>query len=645
MKRASSRLGSQALTLSLLSSMVLLAACGGGGKDEPAAAAPAAVPSGPVETPQVPDPKVSDLTAADEPYIVAVSSVEPNPKFDSTPPTYQISILDGKLYDADDTSGVVLHKIALTMPPKQKWLTINTIERSLKDAEYPDPLAKPVNGKTPMLLGKQIVEVNKGANQLYYILPTTQTDPKDPKVTLVQGTVHFLDLTRRQAPKFESKQVSNLTTACELVDSYPLKLNGSATALLVTTGGPDQNCSTTADNTRVLITSADDETVSARTLLLPNAKLIKRLYQNGELAGVLMQEAIPNTTPARAKLTMLSATQDDVLLSPVKFPTADPAVTFTDFPNTGLLGSEWLGNVAGSDSGEGYLRLQGSLNSQIYRFVWSAADKSATLKFMQQLPGVEASISSLNDMGFTYFSFNNVVYRGPIAGTDKFEQLYNLGSLSKQGFDTTIPPVPRYQTASHIVFTQGEPAVAAWAVTKTKTSGTAYKLFQSTGLNPVQLVGQRGKTLVVLGKDSFDTIGMGVATLEIERAPDGLSFAQVHNIELTTPIWSNTVVDGVGNIDNLIVRAKGGGAYNTVDLVNMKYGISLGGIDGDQADSVKVVPSQRSLSSLNNRFDVTMELYGNLLTRQSPWLFNVNVPNSLKQIDTWAAKADEAAAK
>ena len=34
------------------------------------------MPSGPVETPQVPDPTLADVTAADEPYLVAVSSVE-----------------------------------------------------------------------------------------------------------------------------------------------------------------------------------------------------------------------------------------------------------------------------------------------------------------------------------------------------------------------------------------------------------------------------------------------------------------------------------------------------------------------------------------------------------------------------------------
>ena len=56
----------------------------------------------------------------------------------------------------------------------------------------------------------------------------------------------------------------------------------------------------------------------------------------------------------------------------------------------------------------------------------------------------------------------------------------------------------------------------------------------------------------------FDNAGMGVATLDIQRAAkDGnITFAQVHNIALTTPIWTATRINGQAGIDTLIVRAR-----------------------------------------------------------------------------------------
>lgn len=612
MKRASSRLGSQALTLSLLSSMVLLAACGGGGKDTPAAAAPAQVPSGPVETPKVPDPTISDLTAADEPYIVAVSSIEHDQSVDPIAPAYQINILDGKTQS-------VVYKISFDTPLAQKWLTVNKVERAFK--ELPDP---DTAGAT--LPGKFLVETDKGPAHLYFIQA---------------GTVQHIDLSRRTEakPSITSNQVSSLTDACSLVDSYALNQTGSASALTLVTAGPDKDCNKTADNVRVVISSDDDASTAPRTQFAPTAKLLKRIYNAGILSGVLVQEAVPDTV--KSKLTMLSPLQDKALLSPVELPTGDTVTPFfSSFPSTTPLGAEWLADSPGKDTGEGYLRLQGPTKSQLFKLIWDNAKQAFAITLEQSFstPTPVASVKSLNDGAYTYFSVNNIAYRGPVAGSKPFELIYNLGNVALESKTTGL--TPRYQTKTHVVYTQGEPATSGWAVPK--TPGSVYKVFQSAPQlgAPIQVIGQRGNTLVVLGKDSFDNLGMGVATLNIQ-APvgDNLTFAQVHNIQLTAPVWSATRINGQLGVDTLVVQAAGGGAYNTVDLSAMKFGISLGEVDSDLADSTKVVASQHGLSTMNQAFDVTMELFGKIVTRRDPWLFNLGVKDSLKKIDTWAEEA------
>ena len=130
-----------------------------------------------------------------------------------------------------------------------------------------------------------------------------------------------------------------------------------------------------------------------------------------------------------------------------------------------------------------------------------------------------------------------------------------------------------------------------------------------------------------------NTINIGSADGE------NLTFAQVHNIELIAPAWTPTRINGQAGVDTLVVRAKGGGAYSTVDLGSMKFGISLGEVDADLADSVTVTANQSGLASMNNKFDVTMELFGKVVTRKDPWLFNLGVKDSLKKIDTWAEEA------
>lgn len=624
MKRASTRLGQQTLTLSLLSSLVLLAACGGGGKDEPAAAAPAAVPSGPVETPQVPDPTLADVTAADEPYLVAVSSVEYKQDVEAKAPTFQLNILDGK-------TQTVLHKIAFGKPLTQQWLTVNKIERAFKELADPDNVAA-------NLPGKFVVETDKGPAHLYFIQ---------------EGVVRHIDLSRRAEakPVITSTQVSNIADACTLVesDSYPLKLDGSSTALVVTTAGTDKDCAKTEDNVRVLITSDDASDTLPRTLAAPSAKMVKRIYSEGTLSAVLVQEAIPKDDPKAtitySKLSLLSPTQETVLKSPVALPTTDPKNPITNFRDKNALGTEqgaeWLADMPNQDGGSGYLRLQTLSSSVIYKLIWDAGAKAAEFSLAQTLSGTQTSVKSANDGLYTYFAFNNIAYRGPVAGANPFEIISNLGILELESKVSGL--TPQYQTKTHVIYTQNDPATSGWAVPKSKANGAAYKLFQSEPQRgaPIQVVGQRGNTLVVLGKDGFDNAGMGVATLDIQRAAkDGnITFAQVHNIALTTPIWTATRINGQAGIDTLIVRAQGGGVFNTVDLANMKLGIGLGEVDSAFADApATVTPGKNNLATLNNRFDVTMSLYG-YVTSRDPWLYNVGVKNSLLKIDTFAEDA------
>ena len=84
---------------------------------------------------------------------------------------------------------------------------------------------------------------------------------------------------------------------------------------------------------------------------------------------------------------------------------------------------------------------------------------------------------------------------------------------------------------------------------------------------------------------------MGVATLDIQRAAkmETSRSLQVHNIALTTPIWTATRINSKAGIDTLIVRAQGGGVFNTVDLLEHEIGYRSGEVDSAFADAPATV--------------------------------------------------------
>ena len=101
------------------------------------------------------------------------------------------------------------------------------------------------------------------------------------------------------------------------------------------------------------------------------------------------------------------------------------------------------------DGGSGYLRLQTLSSSVIYKLIWDAGAKAAEFSLAQTLSGTQTSVKSANDGLYTYFAFNNIAYRGPVAGANPFEIISNLGILELEskgiGSDPAIPNQdPRY---------------------------------------------------------------------------------------------------------------------------------------------------------------------------------------------------------
>lgn len=608
MKRHQSRLAPTVLTLSLLGSLSLLTACGGGGGDDPAPAAPAAE-SKPVEVVKVPDPTVETSTAADEPYLVAQSYAIFNPEFDPTPEAFQLNILDGKT---------------------QKLKKAISVSRELFDewrilGQWKEANRLLSDGKT------SVIDIADSApNNLFY-LNKTETGTALFHVNLNRGS----DLIPRQ--------VSNVQDACKLEDYYtvaskllkavtPAVADEPEVALILRTAGDDGDCATTEDNTLKVVLSTYADTVAPKTLVKPNARIVTRVSEGTALKGFIIEDATDK--PERKKMSMLNVTMSEVVMDAIPFKLGADAPTQTSYLASGYpLGAQQLG-FDPTDNGARFIRIQGTSNAQILRLKWNEKTSLVETSYLQTLTGTSAAVGSIADSKYIYFAFNNVAYRGPVAGASKpFELLYNLGS--NDGIVKNVPLVPKFQNDGYVVFTQNEPATVAWAVPK--TPGVGHKVVQSSPLSPIKIIGQRDDSLVVLAKEEpFDKDGYGVALVDFNYANAPLRFNDLHNTELVSVVWSPFRLLG-DRVDTVIVKPKTGFTLHALNLNTLKGNTELGTLDADFADSYEVTTTDTALTGKNSFVNVKMVLYGNVVTRMNPWLFHPSIPNSLVQIDTFGS--------
>lgn len=411
MKRHHQRQAQQILTLSLMASLALLAACGGGGKggDAPAAAV--------VEAASAPEPKLLDVTDPNEPYLVSASSTVSEI---ASKTKYQLNIIDGGTQQ-------IQQKISLTVPLDGRWITVNRIER------------------TPGTGGTATKEVDKGPSTLYYVNETPKLiDADHPSAGFRQhpgGQVFQVDL--RRSSDLKAKAISGVFHACYIKDHYDLAQDGSKTALILSTAGPDEECGNAngtvaekalaQDNVDVVIATDDqggvpeipgkDEVIAvaatASSPAIPGSpkvntipavagspalipmfvnekngdkdqtptyaiKYLSNLYQNNILTGVLIERRF--TKGSTAQLDVLSPSRDKLLT-----PDSGVAITSGDTAQTSYavndskpeVGVQWIARAPGSYA-NGYLRIQDTTAStpfnRLYKFTWDASTNTAKIE-------------------------------------------------------------------------------------------------------------------------------------------------------------------------------------------------------------------------------------------------------------------------
>lgn len=689
MKRHALRPGLNTLTLSLLSSLTLLTACGGGGKDAPAPAP--ALPSKGTEQPKVPDPTVASVTAADEPYIVAPSGEEYDTSlvFDAPAPIYRLNILDGQ-------TQIALKTYVFSQPLDKQWITADKILRITEEVAAPStPASSAASAATPASSASAPTtptkpplsyEVNKGAHTLFFI-----------KETAGKRRLTKVDLTRRNeasATILTETPISAADDVCRILETYSIKKDGTDVVLLVTRPGLDGACGNpdstvesikklADDNITVAVGSNDSVDTPPTDLAQPNSKVIGRFYKEGTLTGILVQK---KTGDNLAQLDVLSPRMHEVLQAGLSFslkaplaPAPAPA-PFTVFstPTSGLPndGATWLTEAPGR-VGAAYIRIQkkSAISSSpsfnnLYRINWDEAAKTATVS----LQNINLTIGAINTAGFAddthIFVTNEVtVFRGNTSTPGgSYRGLRTLAKSDKvpDGADPLYGLVPAYQTDKHLVYKQPNNAgTTSYYVVEKGTDSTTPLTAQggllareiNTSNDHLQILGLRGNNLIAQVKDDqYDVGGLSIAEILI---PDNITAAiadkytlgkgqtkvvNAHNIKVLSRVWGSKYKFGQRQLMNVVVCAKNdnsiGDCLNEdlriMDFTNSAFGITLGKLSPTSAETLKV-SEFGNLDTFNNLLLLESGIGGGAVTVRSPWLFNLGIKESLKEIAPYSA--------
>lgn len=683
MKRHALRPGLNTLTLSLLSSLTLLTACGGGGKDAPAAAAAPAAEKG-SEPAKVPDPTVASVTAADEPYIVSPSGEEYDTSlvFDAPAPIYRLNILDGQ-------TQTTLKTYVFSQPLDKQWITADKILRITADAAAPStPASSAASAATPASSAStpttptsppfQPYEINKGAHTLFFI-----------KETAGKRRLTKVDLTRRnEAPAtiLTETPISAADDICRVLETYPIKKNGTDVILLVTRPGVDGACGNpdstvdavkkqAEDNVTVSVGSNDSVDTPPTDLVQPTSKIIGRFYKADTLTGVLVQK---KTSDNLAQLDVLSPRMHEVLQAGLSFslkpllPTAPAPAPFTVFstPTSALPndGATWLTEAPGS-VGAAYVRIQkkSAISSvpsfnNLYRINWDEVTKTATVS-LQNIP---LTVGAINTAGFAdethIFVTNEVtIFRGNTSTPGGSYR--GLRNLVGDGANALYGLAPAYQTDKHLVYTHPNNAgTTSYYVVEKGTDTSLYNaqgglLATQTPANKLQILGLRGNNLIAQVKDEqYDVGGLSIAEILI---PDNITSAiadkytlgkgqtkivNAHNIKVLSRVWGSKYKLGQRQLMNVVVCAKNDNSIgdclnedlSIMDFTNSAFGITLGKLSPTAAEKLKV-SEFGNLDTFNNLLLLESSVGGGAVTVRSPWLFNLGIKESLKEVAPYSA--------
>ncbi|MDE2594251.1 MAG: hypothetical protein KGL57_08430 [Burkholderiales bacterium] len=648
MKRHHQRQAQQLLTLSLMGSLALLAACGGGGKGT--AAPVAAVAASAVAS----EPTLLEVTDPNEPYLVSASSTVSEI---ASKTKYQLNIIDGG-------TQAVRQKISLTLPLEGHWFTVNRIEKN----------------------------VDKGPSTLYYVNETPKLiNPADPSMGFRQhpgGQVFQVDL--RRGSDLALKAISGVFHACYIKDHYNQEQDGSKTALILTTAGPDEECGNangtktekdqTTDNQDVVIVTDDaggtpevpgkvgitgvPATASSPEVLAVAAvptipevpgkapsvpaisskdytvTVLQYLYQNsGSLTGVLVERKAKKD-PTSAQLFVLSPSLDKILTATgVTF--TGGATDFTSYTvNTTKpeVGVQWIARAPSSYS-NGYLRLQDTTATtpfnRLYKFTWdnSTATAKVELDNTRILKAGTVSTPAVTDDQYIYYVDGQALVYGPTAETELPFQTRNLKFT-----DYTDPVNEVLQTPSSVIVVQKSGAMThVFAISK--KTGTAQEI-TSAPSNKFKLLGVRGDTVYVAQDTNVFSFS---ATVPWDSTDIKKNFQTLtRGVLVQMSVKDNTRVYDASPLSSLVTCVPtdllGDSCRNSTlkvfDLEKAAFTKELGSMTIADSDQVTVSTTSDPLAATNNVFQVTKTLPDGATKRVDPWLFHPKAAQSLTFIET-----------
>ncbi len=629
MKRHHQRQAQQLLTLSLMGSLALLAACGGGGKGgAPAAAAPAAVVAS--------EPTLLEVTDKNEPYLVSPSSTVSNTVSRNK---YQLNIIDG-------VTRTVAKKISFASPlTTGKWLAVNLIQRTQE-----------VGSST-------FTEVDKGPSTLYYVMPEGEsTQPVAPidaahpdEVSFWHnpgGKVFQFDL--RRDSTLTEQAISSITNACTIKASYNVQQDGSQTALVVTTAGPDNECGNpngnfkekllADDNVDRVVVTNDATSTAARVPAQPKAKVLQYLYQNGTLTGVLAERKLTSTT---AQLDVLSPLLDTVLAAGIPLPgPSSVSTTYTISDLKPETGAQWVARAPGSYA-NGYFRLQDTTATKpfnyLYKFTWDASTTPtptvlAELSPLPLKPGA-ATNPGVTDAQYVYYVNGSTLVFGP---TDDPDVPFNTVKLTS--ITTTDPITAMYQTPKSVIVIQ-KSGDDTHVVAFSKATGATAELTTGQLGNNFQVLGLRGENIYTSQVTSdlkgarlnrFSTV---VPYTDVSKQVELL---QPTGLVVHTKVMDNTLFFGEKKLSSLVTCVPTdqlgdsclGSTLKVFDIDTKALTKELGSLSISTSDTISVSANSAPLAANNNVFQVTRPLLLNGEVRVEPWVFHSKAAQSLAFIET-----------
>ncbi|MFN4265670.1 MAG: hypothetical protein ACK4F8_08005 [Aquabacterium sp.] len=617
MKRHQSRLAPTVLTLSLLGAASLLTACGGGGGGggEPAPAAPSTTPS---------EPTLTTETDPNEPYIVAPSNYES--EFRSE---YRLNVLDGLTQQ-------VVKSIRFNGPLDYQWDVSTKIDRSKPDAA-----------------------VILGSHTLFYIQSVGE-----------QRHLFKMDLSKTSG-SLTPVRISAEISACAIWGSYPIQKSGDATALIVYTGGSDNNCATESDNKNVIVSSADSTAQAGRTSVVQATdKILASLYRAGELKGMLVQR----TSGLVGQLDIISPLQDKTLVSAVTYDLAGaPGINRTTYdvsPDKPEEGAEWIADEPG-ETGNGYLRIQQfkersvpglskklPASNVLYRLEWDSQAATPTARLIDQEYALQ--LNSLTNKGVTdgskvYIPSGRYIIYGPdtsSAAESRFARLGDLGSL------VNAPTIEMFSTEKHlaVIQTKGDKTTIQ---SMNKLTGVAINLVADA--TDLELYGIKTK---LDSKGKYETAYLYAGALQVGgihrnlirynlggKPLEVLADPILPEAKVITPIWDKTIRNGYAELSDILLCTPTSvlsencldETLRTIDLTapprsTDPFKVTVGRLVNSDTNSISV-SAVGSIAGRNGALIVDKLIGSGVKSRQDVWLFHPSVSNSLKVIETINLKA------